>query len=414
MDIDINYQKIIKKLKIKLFKCEKYFEYFKTFLLSMNLAPEESNKKTKVYNLIQSKHSIQKKQTIEFWNLLFVSLQKPSINFPNEISILEEKYIQFYSEYIHKYLCSISVLYSAEMNVLKQEYLNLCIKFINHTKNKRLKTLRFLTKNNLRQSLSRNIDIKRGIVNSNSNEKSSEDDDDNEKNRLKKFGEGKHPKTILEKEIFRLKLKSSNEVVDEFIGDINNDLLINKKKEICFLHLLKTKKNKIFRRFLSNQTKKVLKDMNDNDLLYKNEKDKYESIFSLEMKIKNQNYRNSRKKKEKYQIQLKKNNKTINDNNNNKGLFLSEKKNDKPKKNNIKIKKHLIMNLSNNNNFTSPKNVTINNLKNLPKCFSFKLNKGNSLYLPLLKRKDNKVLNTEQFSNAINKKYFINGNDLFY
>ena len=296
MDIDINYQKIIKKLKIRLFKCERYFEYFKTLLLSINLNPEESNKKTKVYTLIKSKHSIQKKQTTEFWNLLFISLQKPSINFPNEISILEEKYIQFYSEYIYKFLCSISILYSAEMNVLKQEYLNLCIKFINHTKNKRLKTLRFLTKNSLKQSLSRNLDNKRGFAISSNNEKSSEDEDDNEKNRLKKFGEGKHPKTILEKEIFRLKLKSSNEVVDEFIGDINNDLLLNKKKEICFLHFIKTKKNKIFRRFLSNQTKKVLKDMNDNDLLYKNEKDKYENIFSLEMKIKNQNYRNSKKK----------------------------------------------------------------------------------------------------------------------
>ena len=407
MDIDINYQKIIKKLKIRLFKCERYFEYFKTFLLSMNLTTEESNKKTKVYNLIQSKHSIQKKQTIEFWNLLFISLQKPSINFPNEISILEEKYIQFYTEYIYKYLCSISILYSAEMNVLKQEYLNLCIKFINHTKNKRLKTLRFLTKNNLRQSLSRNLDNKRGIPNSNS----SEDDDDNEKNRFKKFGEGKHPKTLLEKEIFRLKLKSSNEVVDEFIGDINNDLLINKKKEICFLHFIKTKKNKIFRRFLSSQTKKDLKDMHENDLIYKNEKDKYESIFSLEMKIKNQYYRNCRKNKEKYQIQLKKNNNTINGNN--KGFFLSENKNNKPIKNNFKIKKHLIMNLSKNNNL-STKNITINNLQKLPKCFSFKLTKGNSLYLPLLKRKDNKVLNTEQFGNAINKKYFINGNDLFY
>jgi len=432
MDIDINYQKIIKKLKIRLFKCERYFEYFKILLLSLNLSKEDSIKKTKVYNLIQSKHSIQKEQTTQFWHILYISLQKPSIKFPDEISILEEKYLQFYSKNIYKYLCSISILYSAEMNVLKQEYLNLCIKFIN-TKNKRLKTLKILTKNNLRQSLyeSRNKTNKKDIKdikdknnnnnneNNDNNEKSFDDDDDDEKNRLKKFGEGKHPKTLLEKEIFRLKMKSSNEVVDEFIGDINNDLLINKKKEICFLHFIKTKKNKIFRRYLSNQTKKVLKDMNDNDLLYKNEKDKYESIFTLEMKIKNQNYRNSKKKKDKYQIKLKKNNNTINEEN--KGILLLDNKNNKSNNNNnsnnnkIKINKKLLMNLSNNTNF-SPK-ININNLKKLPKCFSFKLKKDNPLFLPFLRNKDNKnnkVLNTEQFGNAINKKYFINGNDLFY
>ena len=67
MDIDINYQKIIKKLKIKLFKSERYFEYFKSFLISLIIPPEDSIKKIKVYNLINSKHSIQKKPPKKFW-----------------------------------------------------------------------------------------------------------------------------------------------------------------------------------------------------------------------------------------------------------------------------------------------------------------------------------------------------------
>ena len=136
-----------------------------------------------------------------------------SNEFPNNISMLEEKYLQYYSLYIYKYLCSISEIYSADINLLKQEYLNLCIKFINHTKNKRLKTLR-IASNSSGSNNKNNDNI--------SKEKSSEDDEDNEKN-IKKYGD-KKPKTLIEKELFRLKIKSSNEIVDEFIGDINNDL----------------------------------------------------------------------------------------------------------------------------------------------------------------------------------------------
>ena len=425
MDIEINYQKIIKKLKIRLFKCERYFEYFKSFLLSLNLPDDNSTKKSKVYNLIQSKHSIQKKPKLIFWSSIYLMFLKPSIEYPNELNILEEKYLHFYSQYIFKFLCSLSDIYSAEINILKQEYLNLCIKFIYQIKNKKIKTVR-IRNNSLRHFLyeSRNKDKFKSENNDNSkdNEKSSDDDDDdddNEKNNKFKYGESKRPKTLIEKELFKLKLKSSNEVVDEFIGDINNDLLINTKKEICFLHFIKTKKNKIFRRYLSNQTRKDLDEMNKNDLLYTKQKDKFDSIFTLEMKIKNQNYRNSKKKKYKYQIKLKKNNNTINDEN--KGILLLDNKNNKSNNNNnsntknIKLNKKLLMNLSNNTNF-SPK-ININNLKKLPKCFSFKLKKDSSLFLPFLRNKDNKnnkVLNTEQFGNAINKKYFINGNDLFY
>ncbi len=400
MDIDINYQKIIKKLKIKLFKSERYFEYFKSFLISLIIPPEDSIKKIKVYNLINSKHSIQKKPPKKFWYCIYIKMVNSSNEFPNNISMLEEKYLQYYSLYIYKYLCSISEIYSADINLLKQEYLNLCIKFINHTKNKRLKTLRIA---------SNSSDSNNKNNNNISKEKSSEDDEDNEKN-IKKYGD-KKPKTLIEKELFRLKIKSSNEIVDEFIGDINNDLLIKKKKEIFFLHYIKTKKNKTFKRFLSKETRKDLEEIKQNDLIYNKKKDKYDTIFSLEMKIKNQYYRNNNKKK-RLNLQLKEKNITINNENNKKNKnSLSQKKNYNI--NRYYLKKNLKMNFSGEKNklILTPKNTSNNNA--LSKYFSFN-NKKKSLFLPLLPNEEIKVLKTEKYNSIINKKYYINGNDLFY
>jgi hypothetical protein len=400
MDIDINYQKIIKKLKIKLFKSERYFEYFKSFLISLIIPPEDSIKKIKVYNLINSKHSIQKKPPKKFWYCIYIKMVNSSNEFPNNISMLEEKYLQYYSLYIYKYLCSISEIYSADINLLKQEYLNLCIKFVNHTKNKRLKTLRIA---------SNSSDSNNKNNNNISKEKSSEDDEDNEKN-IKKYGD-KKPKTLIEKELFRLKIKSSNEIVDEFIGDINNDLLIKKKKEIFFLHYIKTKKNKTFKRFLSKETRKDLEEIKQNDLIYNKKKDKYDTIFSLEMKIKNQYYRNNNKKK-RLNLQLKEKNITINNENNKKNKnSLSQKKNYNI--NRYYLKKNLKMNFSGEKNklILTPKNTSNNNA--LSKYFSFN-NKKKSLFLPLLPNEEIKVLKTEKYNSIINKKYYINGNDLFY
>ena len=411
MEIDINYQKIIKKLKIRLFKSERYFEYFKSFLISIDISQDESTKKEKVYNLIQSKHSIQKKPTKKFWYSLYIILQKPSIEYPDELSFLEEKYLQYCAQYIYKYLCSISIAYSAEIDMLKQEYLNLCIKFINHSKNKRIKTLRIISKQkSLKQSLydGRNKDNMKNTENNarHGNEKSSDDEDDNEKNNFNKY-ESKRPKTLLEKELFNLKLKSSNEVVDEFIGDINNDLLINKKKEICFLHFIKTKKNKIFKRFLSKQTKKVLEEMKGNDILYTKQKDKYDTIFSLEMKIKNQHYRNNKKKKEKYNLKLIQNSKSIDD----RRKYFSQGKNKNIKTSRLNFNKKLKIIGNKNNQIASTKKNSNNTLS---KCFSFNLNKKNGLFLPLLPSEKSNFLKTEKYNNFINKKYYINGNDLFY
>ena len=108
---------------------------------------------------------------------------------------------------------------------------------------------------------------------------------------------------MIEKEIFRLKVKSSNEVVDEFIGNINKEKLEQNKKEISFLYFIKNKKNKVFKGFLSKQNKKnyaeiIEKDI-EQDFKYKNVLDNCESIFPLKMKIKNANYCRSKKKKEK-------------------------------------------------------------------------------------------------------------------
>jgi hypothetical protein len=423
MDIDINYQKIIKKLKIRLFKTERYFESFKTLLLSLDLSESNLSEKTKVYNLIKSKYSIQKKHSNNFWYTIFISFQKPSTFISDNMSLLEEKYLQYYSLYILRYLNSMSLLYSAPIIVLKQEYLNLCIKFINHSKNKKMKTLRFLTKNSLKQSLHETKKKKAKDENSNIDNKdksSEEDDDDNKRNSLKKYFDLKRPKTLLEKELYKLKLKSSNEVVDEFIGDINNELLMNKKKEICFLHFIKTKKNKIFRRFLSKETRKNINTLNENEIMYNNNIDKYKTIFSLEMKIKNESYRKNKNKRNKLNLKMALNNNnniynnTINIKNNN--YMLSE--NNEIAKNNEPLKrKKITMNISKSENrFRKPNKKISKNC--LSKCLSFnkkKVFKNNRLlYLPLLSKYENDIINTVNDNEFINKKYYINRNDLFY
>ena len=303
MDMDINYQKVMKKLKIKLFKSERYFDYFKSLLFLLSTPSNSTEKKEKVYNLINSKHSIKVKPTQEFWVSIYLSLHQPSTIFldSDDINILEEKYIQYFAKIINKQLCSLSIIYSAPLNTLKQEYLNLCIKFMNNTRNKRMKTIRILSKKENRKTSrmeSKKIDKD---VDGSDNGKSSEDDD-NEENNFKKYWKNKKPKTLLEKEIFRLKVKSSNQVVEEFIGNINNERLEKNKKEIFILYFIKNKKNRVFKRFLSKQNKKnfdeiIEKDI-EQDFKYKNVLDNCENIFPLKMKIKNTNYCKNKKKRE--------------------------------------------------------------------------------------------------------------------
>ena len=420
MDMDVNYQKIIKKQKIKLFKSGHYFEYFKSLLLSLSLPNNTSSKKEKVYNLIKSKHSIQVKQTKKYWSLIYFSLQKSSNIFSDEMSILEEQYLQYFCKIINKLLYSLSVIHSAPINVLKQEYLNLCIKLINNTRNRRMRTLRILSKkDNLMQlsADSKNIDNENN--DNNNNDKSSEDDD-NEENNYKKYLKNKKPKTLLEKEIFRLKVKSSNQVVDEFIGDIKNERLEKDKKEIYFLNFIKNRKNKIFRNFLSNQTKKnfleiIESDMKE-DLKFKNLFDNREAIFPLEMKIKNDDYCKNKKKREreKYfstinsKITDTKNN-TINTDN----FCYSPKRRPRSSKN----KGFIIKNKNLNNSNTVKKRRILNSAKarNHDKSaqnstlISSKIK--NNVSFPLLTRKNN--LKKKSFC-TINKNYFINKHDLFY
>ena len=408
MDMDENYQKIMKKLKIKLFKSERYFEYFKELLLSLTLPPSIPDKKIKIYNLIQSKHSIVKKQTKEFWGSLYISIQKPSTIFTDNISLFEEKYLQYFSRQIYKHLFSMASIYSAPINLLKQEYLNLCIKYINNTKNKRTKTLRILPKKSINQY---SVESKNAYNDDENNEKSSEDDD-NEENNYKKYWRNKKPKNLIEKELIKLKIKSSNEIIEQFLGCVNNnDSLAKNRKEICFLYYIMNKKSKIFKNHLSKLTKKNFNENNDNEFIY-NAIDNYDTIFPLEMKIKNQNYRNNKKKREKYFSTLTSKQNENNIYNNKK--YYSIKKENISKVSKLTINRSRVMHSAKNKRsfVMSPQSSTSKNISNVNKIN--KLYKENSLNLPSLSKKEINKSNTSKFSSNINKKFFINGNDLFY
>ena len=423
MDMDINYQKVMKKLKIKLFKSEHYFDYFKSLLLSLTTPSNTTEKKEKVYNLITSKHSIKKKPTQKFWVSIYLSLHQPSTMFPDsdDINILEEKYIQYFAKIINKQLCSLSVIYSASLKMLKQEYLNLCIKLMNNTRNKRMKSLRLISKKDYLKSSRKESKKLEKDIDGNNNEKSSEDDD-NEENNFKKYWKNKKPKTLIEKEIFRLKVKSSNQVVDEFIGNINKEKLEKNKKEISFLFFIKNKKNKVFKGFLSKQNKKnyaeiIEKDI-EQDFKYKNVLDNCESIFPLKMKIKNANYCKNKKKKEKRKYTSTLNSRqnetytNINSNynmtNNEKFYYSSIKRYNSPKKGKLiknNINRRRILNSAKVRNcYISPENSKYASLNSKTKI---------NVSLPLLSKK-NVAKKEIKFCTNINKKFFINGSDLFY
>jgi len=423
MDMDINYQKVMKKLKIKLFKSERYFDYFKSLLFLLSTPSNSTEKKEKVYNLINSKHSIKVKPTQEFWVSIYLSLHQPSTIFSDsdDINILEEKYIQYFAKIINKQLCSLSIIYSAPLNTLKQEYLNLCIKFMNNTRNKRMKTIRILSKKENRKTSrmeSKKIDKD---IDGNDNGKSSEDDD-NEENNFKKYWKNKKPKTLLEKEIFRLKVKSSNQVVEEFIGNINNERLEKNKKEISFLYFIKNKKNRVFKRFLSKQNKKnfdeiIEKDI-EQDFKYKNVLDNCENIFPLKMKIKNTNYCKNKKKRErgKYASTLNSRqnetytitNSNFNTTNNEKFYYSSIKRYNSPKKGklikNNSNRRRILNSAKVRNCYISPESSKYVSLNSRSKV---------NASLPLLSKKNFAKKEFKCCTN-INKKFFINGSDLFY
>ena len=418
MDMDINYQKIMKKLKIKLFKSEHYFDYFKSLLLLLSTPSNSTQKKEKVYNLITSKHSIKMKPNQKFWVSIYFSLHQPSTIFSDsdDINILEEKYIQYFAKIINKQLCSLSIIYSASLNILKQEYLNLCIKSMNNTRNKRMKSLRLIPKKDHKKASRMESQKIEKDIDGNNNEKSSEDDD-NEENNFKKYWKNKKPKTLIEKEIFRLKVKSSNEVVDEFIGNINKEKLEQNKKEISFLYFIKNKKNKVFKGFLSKQNKKnyaeiIEKDI-EQDFKYKNVLDNCESIFPLKMKIKNANYCRSKKKKEKRKHTSTFNsrqNETYTNNNSNYNTTNNEKFHYSSIKRYNSLKKgKLIKNNTNRKRILN--SAKVRNCYISPENLNSK--SKNNVSLPLLSKK-NVAKRETKFCTNINKKFFINGSDLFY
>jgi hypothetical protein len=334
------------------------------------------------------------------------------------MNILEEQYLLYFCKIINKHLYSLSIIHSVQINVLKQEYLNLCIKLINNTRNRRMRTLRMLSKKNVMQLSSDAKNINNENNDNNNNDKSSEDDD-NEENNYKKYFKNKKPKTLLEKEIFRLKVKSSNQVVDEFIGDIKNERLEKDKKEINFLNFIKNRKNKIFRHFLSNQTKKnfleiIESDMKE-DLKFKNLFDNREEIFPLEMKIKNDDYCKSKKKREREKYFSTINSKVTETNNNTintDNYCFSPKTRPRSSKNKGLIKNKF---LNNSNNTKKRRILNSAKVRNHDKSvqnstlLSSKLK--NNVSFPLLTRKNK--LKKKSFC-TINKNYFINKHDLFY
>jgi hypothetical protein len=284
-----------------------------------------------------------------------------------------------------------------------------------------MRTLRLVTKRDNRKTPrkeSKKIDKE---IDGNNNEKSSEDDD-NEENNFKKYWKNKKPKTLIEKEIFRLKVKSSNQVVDEFIGNINKEKLEKNKKEISFLYYIKHKKNKVFKGFLSKQNKKnyaeiIEKDI-EQDFKYKNVLDNCDSIFPLKMKIKNTTYCKNRKKKErrKYTSTLNsRQNETytnINSNyyttNNEKFYYSSIKRYNSPKKGklikNNSNRRRILNSAKVRNCYISPENSKYTSLNSKSKI---------NASLPLLSKK-NYTKKENKFCTTINKKFFINGSDLFY
>ena len=423
MDMDINYQKVMKKLKIKLFKSERYFEFFKSILLILTTPSNSTEKKEKVYNLINSKHSIKVKPTRKFWVSIYFSLHQPSTIFSDsdDINILEEKYIQYFAKLINKQLCSLSIIYSAPLKTLKQEYLNLCIKFMNNTRNKRMKTLRLISKKDKRKTSRMESKKMDKDIDGNDNEKSSEDDD-NEENHFKKYWKNKKPKTLLEKEIFRLKVKSSNQVVEEFIGNINKEKLENNKKEITFLYFIKNKKNKVFKQFLSKQNRKnfveiIEKDI-EQDFKYKNVLDNCQNIFPLKMKIKNSNYCKNKKKREKRKYNSTLNsrhnetytnaNSNFNTTNNEKCYYSSVKRYNSPQKGklikNNTNRKRILNSAKVRNCYISPESSKYVSLNSRSKI---------NASLPLLSKK-NFTKKDIKYCTNINKKFFINRSDLFY
>jgi hypothetical protein len=263
---------------------------------------------------------------------------------------------------------------------------------------------------------SKNIDNEK---NDNNNDDKSSEDDDNEENNYKKYLKNKKPKTLLEKEIFRLKVKSSNQVVDEFIGDIKNERLEKDKKEIYFLNFIKNKKNKIFRHFLSNQTKKnfleiIESDMKE-DLKFKNLFDNREAIFPLEMKIKNDDYCKSKKKREREKYFSTMNSK-INDTNNNTintdNFCYSTKTRPRSSKNKGLIKNKYLNNSNNTKKRRILNSAKVRNHDKSAQNSTFISSKmKNNVSFPLLTKKNK--LKKKSFC-TINKNYFINKHDLFY
>ena len=394
---DHSCQKIFDESNIRIFKNKKYFHQFRKLLLTVSPLPVKPiQEKIKIYNNLKLKYSIIKKNNspINYWKKFYEYFFK----FKKDSSIVKEKYLLFYSRYILKKLIQLEIQYSLELDFLKQEYLVYCYKKMYPKIRKSLK----VTDHNLssKNSTSSNDDLDIDLIFNNTKNNATE------KNNQKYSCWSLNPRNSIEKELYNLKVRSSKEIVDGYIGNINVDNIFQRKVEIKLS----------YRKYFGQKS---------------NQKDR--SIFSNRFKFRSPS----------------KNSNFLNFNNYNKLLKKSENVySDKNIIGNYKSKDDFVKNIYNNiideseiyNSPSNKKSKTINN----PRRYCYKTNiknKNNKLYysispinknmsnkkfieriwltLPLLKGNNNLLIFDDKNdkyckNNIINKKYYINCNDLFY
>ena len=391
-----NFKKIFEKSNIRIFKNKKYFTRFKNLLLTISPLPDKPIlTKLKIYNNLKLKYSIIKKNNspLNYWNIFYGSFIKGK----KDSSIIKEKYLQFYSRYIQKKLTQLESQYSIELNILKQEYITYCQKKINPKFKKSLKITEpeLSPKNNILS----NEDIEKNkAINKTRNNIT-------ENNITKNIFRSLNPRNSIVKELYNLTNKSSRGVVDEYIGNINVDNIIKRKVDIQVSYVKKfgqkpkQKDNYIF----TNKFKFKTPSRRTNYLNFNN----YNKFLKKPQKLHiNKNIISNYKSKEDISKTIYNNtdeSKTCNSLNNKKSNTINNSRRYGYKMN-IKNKKKTFC-----NTISPIKKCTINK-KFIQRVW---------LALPLLKGKNKLLIYDDKKdkycqNNIINKKYYINCNDLFY
>ena len=393
-----NYQKIFEKSNIKVFKNKKYFTRFKNILFTISPAPiKPIQEKIKIYYNFKLKYSIIKENVprLNYWNVFYESFIKSQ----NDSSIIKEKYLHFYSKYILRRLTQLESRYSIELDILKQEYIIYCYKKINPKKKKSLK----ITENNIspKNSILPTEDKEIRIIFNSTRNNITE-------NNNKKINNcwTLNPRNSIEKELYNLKSRSSKEVVDEYIGNTNVDNILSRKVDIQLSYVKnfgqKSKQKDKFiysDRFKFQTPSKKINYLNFNN--YNKVLRRSENVYSNRNIISNYKIKDE-DTKDVYYNNIDEN-KVYNRPPNKKSTTINN-----PRrhcyKTNIKIKNNTYF------NSISPIKKSINNKKFFQRVW---------LSLPLLKGNNNLLIYDDKKgkyyqNDIINKKYYINCNDLFY